>query len=80
MVCVHMTSRQPGRGSKVTTMRHRNRVLQDRNIFVIDGQVITIVCYYKSQLQWDKLKVIPRFLPQQLRQVIVVYLAYLQPF
>jgi hypothetical protein len=61
-------------------MQHCNGVLQDRNIFVIDGQVITVVRYYKSQLQWDKLKVIPRFLPQRLRQVIVVYLAYLQPF
>ena len=51
MVCVHMTSGQPRRGSEVTTMRHRNGVLQDRNIFVMDGQVITVVCYHKSQLQ-----------------------------
>lgn len=51
MVCVHITSRQPGRGSEVTTMRHHNRLLQDRNIFVIDGQVITVVRYHKSQSQ-----------------------------
>jgi superfamily II DNA helicase RecQ len=80
MVCVHMTSGQPGRGSEVTTMRHRNGVLQDRNIFVMDGQVMTVVRYHKSQSQWDKPKVIPRFLPQRLGQVMVVYLAYLQPF
>jgi hypothetical protein len=61
-------------------MRHCNRVLQDCNIFVIDGQVITVVCYYKSQLQWDKLKIILRFLLLRLGQVIVMYLAYLQPF
>jgi hypothetical protein len=32
-------------------MQHRNRLLQDRNIFVVDGQVITVVCYHKSQSQ-----------------------------
>jgi hypothetical protein len=45
---MHMTSRQPRRGSKVTMMQHYNKVLQDCNIFVIDGQVITVVRYYKS--------------------------------
>ena len=80
IVCVHITSRQPRRGSKVTTMRHRNGLLQDCNIFVIDRQVITVVRYYKLQSQQDKPKVVPRFLPPRLRQVIAVYLAYLQPF
>lgn len=61
-------------------MRHRNGVLQDRNIFVMDGQVMTVVRYHKSQSQWDKPKIIPRFLPPQLGQVMVMYLAYLQPF
>lgn len=80
MVCVHVTSGQPGRGSEITTMRHRNGVLQDRNIFVADGQVMTVVRYHKSQSQWDKPKIVPRFLPPRLGQVMVVYLAYLQPF
>ncbi|KAF1955660.1 hypothetical protein CC80DRAFT_415022 [Byssothecium circinans] len=51
IVCVHMTSGQPGRGSEVTTMRHQNGLLQDRNIFVMDGQVMTVVRYHKSQSQ-----------------------------
>ena len=80
MLGVHMTSGQPGRGSEVTTMRHRNGMLQDRNVFVVDGQVMTVVRYHKSQSQWDKPKVVPRFLPPRLGQVMAVYLAYLQPF
>jgi hypothetical protein len=80
LVCVHMTSGQPGRGSEVTTMRHRNGVLQDRNIFVTDGQIMTVVRYHKSQSQWDKPKIVPRFLPPQVGQIMAVYLAYLQPF
>ncbi|KAF2179190.1 hypothetical protein K469DRAFT_597110, partial [Zopfia rhizophila CBS 207.26] len=76
----HVSSGQPGRGSEVTTMRHRNGVLQDRNILVVDGRVMTVVRYYKSQSQWDKPKVIPRFLPWRRGQVMAIYLAYLQPF
>jgi hypothetical protein len=46
----------------------------------MDGQVMTVIRYYKSQSQWDKPKVVPRFLPPRLGQVIVMYLAYLQLF
>jgi hypothetical protein len=51
LVCVHMTSGQLGRGSEVTTMRFQNGQLQDRNIFVVNRQVMTVACYHKSQLQ-----------------------------
>jgi superfamily II DNA helicase RecQ len=77
---VHVTSGQPGRGSEITTIRHRNGILQDRNIFVADGQIMTVVRYHKSQSQWDKPKIVPRFLPPQLGQVMAVYLVYIQPF
>ncbi|RYP28637.1 hypothetical protein DL767_007119 [Monosporascus sp. MG133] len=80
LVCMHMTSGQPGRGSEVTTMRHRNGVLQDRNIFVTDGQIMTVLRYHKSQSQWDKPKIVPRFLPPRAGQMMAVYLAYVQPF
>ncbi|KAL5371657.1 hypothetical protein DPSP01_014102 [Paraphaeosphaeria sporulosa] len=80
MVCVHVTSGQPGRGSEITSMRFRNGLLQDRNLFVVDGDVMTVARYHKSQSQWDKPKIVPRFLPARLGQVVVVYLAYLQPF
>jgi hypothetical protein len=77
---VHVTSGQPGRGSEITTIRHRNGLLQDRNIFVVNGAVITVVRYHKSQSQWDKPKIVPRFLPPRLGQVMAMYLTYLQPF
>ncbi|KAL6169706.1 hypothetical protein ACJQWK_04709 [Exserohilum turcicum] len=47
--CVHIESGQPARGSEIVTMRHCNRLLQDRNIFIIDGTVMTVVRYHKSQ-------------------------------
>lgn len=80
LVCFHILLGQPARGSEELTMRFRNGLLQDRNIVIVAGQVMTVVRYYKSQSQWDKPKVVPRFAPSRLSQVIVVYLAYLQPF
>jgi hypothetical protein len=41
---------------------------------------VLVICYYKSQSQYDAPKVIPRFLPPQLEQIIALYLSYLQPF
>jgi hypothetical protein len=61
-------------------MQYRNGLLQDRNIFIVDSAVMTVVRYHKSQSQWDKPKVVPRFLPPQLGQIMALYLSYLQPF
>jgi hypothetical protein len=55
-------------------------MLQDRNIFIADGLVMTVVRYRKLQSQWDKSKIVPRFLPLQLGQVMAVYLVYIQLF
>ena len=59
---VHVTGGQPARGPEVLGLRFRNGFLQDRNIFVISGQVVAVTRYHKSQSQWDVPKVIPRFL------------------
>jgi hypothetical protein len=77
--CVHIEQGQPGRGSEILTIRHRNELLQDRNIFIVDGAVMTVVRYHKSQSQWDRPKVVRRFLPPHLGQIMALYLSYLQP-
>ncbi|KAH6852803.1 hypothetical protein B0T12DRAFT_319766, partial [Alternaria alternata] len=69
LFCVHVTSRQPRRRSEITTIQHRNRLLQDRNVFVVNSRIITVVRYHKSQSQFNKPKIVPRFLPPQLGQV-----------
>ena len=62
------------------SVRFRNGGFQDRNIFIMDGQVVVITRYHKSQALFNTPKIIPRFLPYRVRQLLVVYLAYLQPF
>ena len=71
---------QPSCRSKITTIQYYNSILQDHNIFVTNRQIITIVCYYKLQLQQNKLKIILYFLLLQLGQVIAIYLVYIQLF
>ncbi|TKA75572.1 hypothetical protein B0A55_07939 [Friedmanniomyces simplex] len=80
LFCIHVTGGQPARGSEITTIRFRNGFLQDRNVFVIQGQMAVVTRYHKSQSQFDKPKVIPGFLPWQVGQLLAVYLAYVQPF
>jgi hypothetical protein len=62
LFCVHVTGGQPARGTEITTIRFRNGFQQDRNVFAIQGHIVFITCYHKSQSQFDKPKVIPRFL------------------
>jgi Helicase conserved C-terminal domain/Orsellinic acid/F9775 biosynthesis cluster protein D/DEAD/DEAH box helicase len=80
LFCVHTTGGQPARGTEVLSVRFRNGGFQDRNIFIMDGQVVVITRYHKSQALFDTPKIIPRFLPRRVGQLLVVYLAYLQPF
>jgi len=77
---VHTTGGQPARGTEITSCRHRNGFLQDRNIFVMDGQVVFVTRYHKSQSLFDAPKVIPRFLPGKVGQLVALYLAYVLPF
>ena len=79
LLCMHLTGGQPARGTEMTTLRFKNGYLQDRNIFVMHGQMVFVTRYHKSQSQMDKPKVIPRFLPWRVGQILAVYLAYVQP-
>ncbi|KAK4947069.1 hypothetical protein LTR66_014220 [Elasticomyces elasticus] len=76
---VHTTGGQPARGTEITTARHQNGFLQDRNVFVMDGQVVFVSRYHKTQSLWDKPRVIPRFLPWRVGQLVSIFLAYVCP-
>ena len=80
LFCVYITGGQPARGTEITSLRFRNGFMQDRNVFVIYGHMVVVTRYHKSQSQFDKPKVIPRFLPWRVGQLLAVYLSYVQPF
>ena len=78
-LAVHIAGGQPARGPELLSVRWRNGVLQDRNLYVIDGQVALVTRYHKTQSQWDKPKVIVRFLPKAIGQLTAAYLLYVRP-
>src|SRR5439155_12527113 len=80
LFCTHVSAKQPVRGTEILGARHQNGFLQDRNIYITDGRVVMITRYHKSQSQFDMPKVISRFLPWRVGQLMVVYLGYVRPF
>ncbi|KAK5147288.1 hypothetical protein LTR32_001259 [Rachicladosporium monterosium] len=51
----------------------------DRNVFVIQGQMVVVTRYHNSQSQFYNPKVILRFLLWKVGQLLAMYLAYVQP-
>ncbi|KAL9572225.1 hypothetical protein ACKAV7_003638 [Fusarium commune] len=69
LLLAHITGGQPSRGEEITGLRLINGINRDCNIFIIDGEVILVTQYHKSLAHFDLPKVIPCFLPRQIRQL-----------
>ncbi|TMC15887.1 MAG: DEAD/DEAH box helicase, partial [Chloroflexi bacterium] len=80
LILIHITGGQPARGAEITTLRYVNWSTGTRNIFVEDGQIMIVTSYHKAQALTDKLNVIPRFLPEAVGKMLVIYLANVIPF
>ncbi|KFZ11070.1 hypothetical protein V501_04922 [Pseudogymnoascus sp. VKM F-4519 (FW-2642)] len=73
LLLVHFTN-QPSRGGEITGLRLVNGINRDRNGFVIDGEFVLVTQYHKSLSHFDSPKVIPRFLPERIRQLMAMYM------
>lgn len=78
-VLIHMASGQPSRGEEINGLRLVNGITRDRSVFVIDGEVVLITQYHKSLAHFDSPKVIPRFLPSRIGQLLVMYMIFIRP-
>jgi hypothetical protein len=47
---IHVIGRQPAQGTEITSIRFRNSFQQDRNVFAIQGQMVVVTRYHKSQV------------------------------
>lgn len=79
LLLAHFTGGQPSRGEEITGLRLANGINRDRNIFIIDGEVVLVTQYHKSLAHFDSPKVIPRFLPARVAQLVIVYMIYIRP-
>jgi hypothetical protein len=48
LFCVHVTGGQPARGSEILSLRFKNGCVRDRNIFLLDGYVMSVTFYNKT--------------------------------
>lgn len=80
LVLKQETGGPPARGEEVAALRFRNGLLQARNFYIIDGRLVGVTRYHKSQAMFGEPKVIPRFIPWRLAQVFIVYMSWVKPF
>ncbi|MCJ1387145.1 hypothetical protein MMC17_010274, partial [Xylographa soralifera] len=80
LVLIHITGGQPARGPELLSIRHSNTVRGEyRNVFVEDGAVVTVTRYYKGYTLKEDVKIIYRYLPREVGELLVLYLWLVLP-
>ncbi|KAM0540020.1 hypothetical protein ACHAPJ_013628, partial [Fusarium lateritium] len=78
---IHLSAGLPARSTEILTIRHRNTAAGGiRNIFIDRGLVMIIIGIHKNLSQSQRLKVIHRFLPQEVGTLLIYYLWLVVPF
>jgi hypothetical protein len=81
LLCVHLTAGQPARGTEVLSLRHCNTVHgRHRSIFIENGLVSTVTAYHKGYNITGSTKIIHRYLPKEISEMVVYYLWLILPF
>lgn len=81
LLLVHITSGQPARGTELLTLqwRNTNHGLR-RNIFVENGLVTFVTSYHKGYSISGSTKIIHRYLPPEVSELMVYYPWLIVPF
>lgn len=70
----------PLRVSELLAVRHSNTQTGHRNIFIEDGMVVIISNYHKGYAISGNVKIIHRYLPQEIGELLVLYMWLVMPF
>jgi hypothetical protein len=79
LLLIHVVSGQPARGTEITGLQHTNTTFH-RNIFIEDGLVALVTSYHKGYTCTGSTKIIHRYLPKELSELVVYYLWIIHPF
>lgn len=79
LLLVHLTAGQPARGTEITGLQHANTTFH-RNLFVEDGLVAIVTSYHKGYTCTGTTKIIHRYLPCEISELVVYYLWLILPF
>ena len=78
---MHITGGQPARGPEILSVRHSNTAKGGhRNIFIEDGMVVFVTRYHKGYAVSGDVKIIHRYLPREVGELVVWYLWLVLPF
>ena len=80
-VAVHLTSGAPARAPELLSIQHVNTDTNlRRNIYVKDGMVVFVTAYHKGFHASNDVKIIHRYLPREVGELVVWYLWLVLPF
>ncbi len=81
LLLVHITGGQPSRGTELLSLQHCNTAHGlRRNIFVENGLVSFVTFYHKGYSIQGSTKIIHRYLPKEVSELLVYYLWLVLPF
>ncbi|TWU70350.1 hypothetical protein ED733_000020, partial [Metarhizium rileyi] len=81
LILMHMVSGQPARATEILTVRMENTAnAGTRNIFASHGQMCFVTAYHKNFQQSDQAKIIHRFMPPEVGELLVWYVWLVLPF
>jgi len=80
LVPIFLGSGQQGRRTEFIALRWKNSVLATRDLFLHDGQMLFILSYHKNRHRSNASRWPVRFLLPEVAQLLVQYLAIIQPF
>jgi hypothetical protein len=81
LILMHITGGQPARAQEILSVRHENTTKGNhRNLFVEDGLVVFVIQYHKGYAMSGDIKIIHRYLPREVSELVVHYLWLVLPF
>ena len=81
LLCMHLSGGQPARTPEILGLRWRNTAQGGtRNIFIEDGLVAFVASYHKGFQHSGNVKVIHRYLPREVGELLVYYIWLVLPF
>tara|TARA_R110002003_G_scaffold3363_1_gene25212 strand:- start:1741 stop:2385 length:645 start_codon:yes stop_codon:yes gene_type:complete len=81
LVLVHITGGQPARGTEVVTVQYVNSPNgESRGVFIEDGLMVYVTMYHKGIRASAKAKIIHRYLPREVGELLFYYLWIVMPF
>lgn len=81
LAAVQFTWGQPARAPELLSIRHENSYNGGiRNMFIEDGMVVLVARYHKGYQVSGDVKIIHRYLPQEVGELLVWYLWLVLPF